>query len=573
MKWTPKDVPNPSAVAEIQRLLRDLPEPLARSLVLRGIDTFEKARSFFRDTQSNLHDPFLMDGMQAAAERLSRAIQDKETVTVYGDYDADGVTSTALVTHFLRKSGVNADYYIPNRFEDGYGLHAENIKRVANSGSTLMVVVDCGTTAVEEAAYATELGLDLIICDHHTPSPTDPHAVAVLNPKREGCSYPNSNLSACGVAYKLVCAVSALNPNGGETATETYLELVAISTICDMIPLEGENRILAREGLIALRQGRWPSLRALVASARRTIYDINSGDVAFQIGPRLNAPGRMREASLAVELLLTDSAEEVEPKIAELNQLNNERRAQGAKVAKEATEQADALLKESDLHALVLHDANWHPGVLGIAATRVKDRFNRPTVLLTNLRGIVTGSARSIGSINIHDALTCCEDVLLRFGGHAAAAGMTLNVEDLDAFGQRLNAAVKKEGDIESRASSQQYDATLDIRQIDQRFMSILLQFDPFGLGNREPVFRVNNLKLTGPPRCVGDTKAHLKLNVRHKDGGNALGAIGFSMGDKIELLQSPENTYEALACVQENTFRGRTSIQLKLDDIRVQPD
>ncbi len=572
MKWILSEVPDASVVARLQDQLRNLPEPLARSLVLRGIDTFEKARSFFRDTRGDLHDPFDMDGMQAAAERLSSAIRDQEHVAVYGDYDADGVTSTALITHFLRQSGVDTDYYIPSRFEDGYGLHERGINRAAEAGTTLMVVVDCGSTALAEAVYAKELGIDLIICDHHTPGPADPHAVAVLNPKRAACTYPNVSLSACGIAYKLVCATMAImgdqNPGG-----DRYLDLVAISTVCDMIPLEGENRILAREGLIELRQARRPSLRELALSARCTIESLSTVDIGFRIGPRLNAAGRIKDASVAVELLLADSIEAAAPLIAELGRLNNERRAQGAKFAREAVRAAKIQLESSDGHALVLHNQEWPPGLLGIAAGRLKDRFNRPTILLTTLRGKATGSARSVASVNIHDALSSCEELLDAFGGHAAAAGVTLPVENIEAFSQRLNSVIGEWWTPDSMESPQLYDADLDLRDVNQRFMNVLRQFSPHGRGNEEPVFRVANLKLAAAPRRVGSAGAHLKLTVRSKDGGEPMGAIGFSLGDKAPALESLESTYEVLASLQENTFMGRTSNQLKLTDIRAQTE
>ena len=571
MRWVLRKVDHP-AVAAMQRQLRNLPEPLARVLVLRGIHSFETARAYFRDSRSDLHDPFLMDGMGVAARRLVQAIEKQERVLVYGDYDADGVTATALVTQFLRGNGVEAHYFIPSRFADGYGLHSRGIGHAASLGATLVVAVDCGATALDEARYTRECGMDLLICDHHTPGPEDPPAVAVLNPKRATCAYPCMQLTAAGIAYKLVQAVLQRlgRPNEESYA---YLDLAAISTTCDIVPLVGENRILVREGLTELRRARRPGLRALAEISGCDLPTMSTSDIGFRLGPRINAAGRLAEASRAVELLLSEDAATALSLAQELDHLNRKRRELGAAVFEDAQSKVEIRQQAAPDPVIVLHSTDWHQGVLGIAASRIKDRFNRPTILLSTARGEIAGSARSIAGINILQAISACSDLLTRYGGHAGAAGLTLPEANIDTFRSRLNTVIREKLSPQVVTDALSVDARLDLLTVNQRFVNVLRQFAPFGQYNEEPLFLAEDLEVAQKPRTVGSAGQHLKIIVQPRGTTTGYEAIGFNLGKKASTLDAAWRggmPIEAVFALQENTFRGRTRTQLRLSDIRI---
>lgn len=579
-RWVRKSLEDPQVVSHLQKELNDLDSALARSLALREVTTVEEAEHFFRADRSDLHDPFDMQDMEAAAERLAKAIDRNESVLVYGDYDVDGTTATALVTDFLRARGVDATFFVPDRYEDGYGLCARGLDKAVDEGAGLVVALDCGITAFDEAEYAKRLGLDLIIADHHTPKETIPEALAVLDPKRSDDDYPFEELSGCGIGFKLAQATLACLDESTEDAFE-YVDLLGISTASDIVPLDGENRVLMSEGLRAIQNSTRPGIQALAEAADLNLTDVTStGNIVFTIGPRINAAGRMAHASTAVELLLADSFTEAEPLAAELEQLNRKRRTIDDAIEEEAIERAERQITARSPHGLVLYDSDWHLGVIGIVASSVVERFHKPTVLLTQGDDGIKGSARSIEGINIYDALTDCEDVLTQFGGHDHAAGLSLSPEDIETFRDRFDAAIGERVTPELLTPTIKIDAPVDldaIGSVNDRFWAVLKQFGPFGPANPKPVFHAKDLDVVSA-RTVGSNGGHLKFQVRQADQSRnePFDAIGFGMGDQLSLLQENmdgDRPLELLFSLEENTWNGRTNLQFKVRDLRLQDD
>ena len=573
-RWLVRSVDDLDAVTRMQEALNNLPEALARALVLRGISTFEDARTYFRPSMEALHDPFLMLDMDVAAARVARAITQGERVLVYGDYDVDGTTATALMTSFLRGQDVAASFFIPNRFQHGYGLNKAGIDRAVEQGASLIIALDCGITAVEEAAYAKAQGVDLIICDHHTAGATPPDALAVLDPKRPGCTYPFKELSGCGVGFKLAQATLQTLDEDPEQAHH-YLDLLAISTASDIVPLRGENRVLMRAGLERLAETSRTGIQAMASVADLNLAQMSSGRIVFTIGPRINAAGRLGDAERAVRLLLSDDLSEARALAQELEGINKKRRAIDRETADAAVQKAETHLSGRHRHAIVLHDEDWHQGVIGIVASRIVERFYRPTVMLSGSGDEVKGSARSIVGVNIYDALMQCEDLLVKFGGHDYAAGMTLREADVPAFRERLNDAVEAVATPEMLVPALEIDAELDLPTIDDRFWAVLKQFGPFGPQNMRPVFLSRGLGLARPPRAVGRDDAHLKLTVQPTPEmrGPTMDVIGFGLGDALPDLQqgfAEGQPLDLVYSIEENTFRGVTKLQLKAKDVRL---
>ena len=576
-RWVLRPVNDPDAVTTIQQQLNQLPQALARALVLRGIDTFEAARHYFRPSLDALHDPFLMQDMDDAADRVARAVQQGERVLVYGDYDVDGTTSATVMTHFLRSMGVEAGFFIPNRFEHGYGLHTDGIDHAVEQDARLIITLDCGITALDEARYAREKGIDLIICDHHTATDATPDAVAVLDPKRPTCPYPFKELSGCGVTFKLVQATLKRLGEPAERALP-YLDLVAISTASDIVPLHGENRVLMREGFKQLRQTQRLGLRTLAEHAGLNFDGLSVDRIVFGIGPRINAAGRTGEADRAVQLLLSDDPAEAADLARVLEKANQQRKALDRETQKQAIRQAEIQLAGKMRHALVLYEPHWHQGVIGIVASRLVERFHRPAVMLCTANGEVKGSARSITGVNIYEALKACEDLLTQFGGHDYAAGMTLSEENIPAFRDRLDEAVGAVMTPEMMVPAIEVDALLNLDALNDRFWNVLKQFAPFGPTNMKPIFHARDLQAVGQPRAVGVGGDHLKLAVRQQnnDGGRPHPVIAFGHGEKLPLVQAAQREdrpLEMLFSVEENTWQGQTSIQLRARDLRVQEE
>ena len=573
-RWVFLPDPDPDLVSELAGSLNDLPVGLARALLQRGIQSFEDARRFFRASLSDLHDPFEMKDMKRAVQRLKQAHEEGETVLVYGDYDVDGTTSTAMMTHFLRLINVPVSYWIPHRIRDGYGLCKAGIDAAVTSGAKLIVALDCGVTAIEEVQYASQCGVDVIICDHHTPGDMLPAAAALLNPKRPDCTYPFKELAGCGVGFKFI---QALGKEFGlqESTINEYLDLVAISTASDIVPLEGENRILMREGMKSLGHSSRIGLKRLAQVSKVDLSKVSSRDIVFGIGPRINAAGRLDEAGQAVDLLLCEKEQQASMLANRLNQANEKRRDMDKSVFQEAVLKAERQLSNDCQHSIVVHDPSWHPGIVGIVASRLVERFYRPSIMLTTVDGEIKGSARSIHGVNVYNALAHCSDLLTRFGGHDYAAGLSLKEENLSLFKERFNDAIGSVISPELMAPVIEVDARVVLDEIDRRFYAVLKQFAPFGPANRDPVFHAQDLLLTRPPVRMGRDGSHIKFWVKQSQGGRSVfEVVGFKMHAYFDTLRSCLERMahiELLFNLTLNTWNGVQTLQLKARDLRIQ--
>ena len=538
---------------------------LAGLLVQRGVYSFDEARLFFRPDISHLHDPFLMKDMDRAVQRLTMAIVRQEKILVYGDYDVDGTTSVALFYGFLRTFYTNTDFYIPDRYKEGYGISQAGVQWAAENDFSLIVALDCGIKSVDRVAEAKALGIDFIICDHHRPGNELPDAAAVLDPKREDCSYPYSELTGCGVGFKLLQAYCIFKDIPAEKLYN-FLDLLAVSIAADIVPITGENRVLAYYGLKVLNKTSRPGLKALIkiAGLSREL-DINS--VVFGIGPRINAAGRIKHAKAAVQLLLAETDEAAEQAAFEINENNNSRRQYDSSM----TEQALAMIRGSEqlVHAksTVLYDATWHKGVIGIVASRCIEHFHRPTVILTQSHNKLAGSARSVPGFDVYEAIEECADLLEQFGGHTFAAGLTLSEENLPAFQKRFEEVVSQRIDEEMLTPMINIDLTIDLEQIDGKFYRILKQMAPFGPQNLQPVFTTEAVYLAQQPIIMKEK--HLKLMLRQQGSDNTYTAVGFGMAHFAPQLSS-QQPFSICYQLDENTYNGNTTLQLMLKDIRV---
>jgi single-stranded-DNA-specific exonuclease len=575
-RWHIKQLETEKIVGDLQIALNDLPHPLARALAIRGIESLETAKDFFRSSTDGLHDPFLMVDMDLAVARIVEALKKSERIVVYGDYDVDGTTSTALLTHYLGELGADVHFFIPDRFKHGYGLSELGLQDAKATGATLIIALDCGVTSVHEALYARTLGMELIVCDHHTPGLELPDAVAVLDAKRSDCPYPFKELCGCAVTLKLAQAVqSSLGKNPQDLYQ--YLDLVAIATASDVVSLTGENRILLRAGIEKLKTSPRIGLKMLAEQAAVRLSDCDTRAIVFGLGPRINAAGRLGDAMRAVTLMLSETELEATARARQLERLNEERRALDRQTQEEAFKMADLLLAKGQRHTVVLHHPDWHLGVIGIVASRLVDRHFRPAIMLANSGNVVKGSARSINGINIHQALQSCSDLLEEFGGHDYAAGVTLLPENVEAFKERFDQAVAGAVTPDILEPVVEVDSTMDLSTLDNRFWAVLKQFEPFGADNPEPIFWSSRLEVVGPVTTVGRDRSHLKFSVRqHTDGGSVRDVIGFGLGkhlDKVSESQERGKSLELLFTIQENTFNGRTKLQLLAKDVRLNED
>ncbi len=571
-RWKVRPVDQPDIAVQLARELNDLPEPLVRALMSRGVSDFESARTFFRPGPETLHDPFLMQDMRSAADRLVRAIADSERVLVYGDYDVDGVTSTAMMVRFLRSRGVDASFFIPDRLIHGYGLSPAGIEHAGQIGATVMVALDCGITAVEEADLARSRGIDLIICDHHTPGAALPNAVAVLDPKRADCAYPYNGLSGCGVGYKLVEA-TLVRLGEDRRDAQPLLDLVAVSIAADIVPIDGENRALMTEGLRRIREAPSVGLAALAAAARTDTSSCSTSDIVFGIAPRLNAAGRLDDACKAVALLLEEDEASARRAATTIEALNEERRAIDRQTVLEAEQAARRLLESKSRSGIVLHNPEWHAGVIGITASRIVERYYKPTVMLTTVGGVAKGSARSVPGINVYDVLAECADLLTQFGGHDYAAGLQLPEDRVHDFRDRFDDAVTARMTPELMTPVINVDAPVALDEIDARFWAVLRQFEPFGPANPRPLFVAGDLELVGRASTVGRDGSHLRFSARSRSGTRSFPAIGFGLAGHLETLRESQRTgvpFEMVFSLDENTYRGQKNLQLKPRDIRL---
>ncbi|MCA0389850.1 MAG: single-stranded-DNA-specific exonuclease RecJ [Bacteroidetes bacterium] len=544
----------------------NISEVLAKLLIHRNIKSFPAARYFFKPDLEGLHNPFLMHGMQIAARRVIQAITSNEKILVYGDYDVDGTCSTALMYMFLKELGANVEFFIPNRLRDGYGITSHGIDHVKSTGSSLLISVDCGITAVEEAAYAKSLGIDMIICDHHQPREVLPAAFAVLDPLKPGCNYPFKYLSGAGVAFKLAQAVAALL--GKQSLPMKYLDLVAMAGAADIVPLSDENRILVMYGLDLINKSPRPGVLALMKATRIEPGQLNAGQIVFSIAPRINAAGRLSDAKIAVELLMTDDYSRAEELSRLLETENWERRKLDEETLNSALEKVLRIHDLEEDMALVLHEEEWHPGVIGIVASRLVELYYRPTVMLTTIDGVAKGSARSIPNFNIYEALKHCSDLLNHYGGHQAAAGLSINIDNIPEFRRRFNILAKEQIKNDDLIPQIEIDTKIKLSEITPKFLRILHQFAPFGPDNPRPVFLSEDVSHTGFVRKVGHN--HLLLQLRQNGNDKIFDAIGFDLGHFEEQVKEKSTRLDIVYTIDNTGRECKPHPQLRIKDLRV---
>ncbi|MGX1927920.1 single-stranded-DNA-specific exonuclease RecJ [Flagellimonas sp. 2504JD4-2] len=562
MRWTIK--PNPET-QEIERLSKDLnvDRLIANLLLQRGIGTYEEAKQFFRPQLSDLHDPFLMKDMDKAVERIELAIANGENILVYGDYDVDGTTAVALMSSFLQENYPNVATYIPDRYTEGYGVSFQGIDYASDNDCTLIIALDCGVKAVDKVTYAKEKGIDFIICDHHRPGDVLPDAEAILDPKREDCTYPYKELCGCGVGFKLI---QALASREGRTIDDLilYLDLVATAIGADIVPITGENRVLAHYGLKVINANPRIGFKAIIDQIKKKELTIT--DVVFIIAPRINAAGRMKHGQYAVNLLKEMDMTVAQKFAAEIEQFNADRK----NLDKEITEAALQQIRENgeeEKFTSVVYDKDWHKGVIGIVASRLTETYYRPTLVFTKSGDKLAASARSVKGYDVYNALEKCADCLEQFGGHKYAAGLTLLEEQYENFKKQFEKVVSES--IEPRLLEPEIsiDTKIDLNQINPKLMRILKQFAPFGPGNMTPIFMAEKLKDTGYGKGVGEDEKHLKLSIT-QNRTQPIGAIGFNLGPKLDRVKG-KNSFDAVFSLDENEWNGQVSLQLKLRDIR----
>ncbi len=566
-KWILKDPADPEKVGRLSAEL-GIDRVLAELLVKRGVETFEQARSFFRPSLDDLHDPFLMKDMDKAVKRLRTAITTEEGILVYGDYDVDGTTAVALVYSFLRRYSTNVDFYIPDRYEDGYGLSYRGIDWAKEHGFSLIITLDCGIKANEKVDYAASLGLDVIICDHHLPESTIPAAVAVLDPKREDDNYPFDDLSGCGVGFKLVQAYSREYDIPFETLIP-LLDLLVVSISADLVSMTGENRVLAHFGLRQLNENPRKGLQAIATLSKLEPGHLSIDDIVFKIGPRINAAGRMESGRLAVELL-TSSDEHSAAVVGEkINDNNNERKSIDREITQEALEMVQSGAALSSSAATIVYNPNWNKGVVGIVASRLVEAFYKPTIVLTKSNDFITGSARSVAGFDLYEAIDSCADLMENFGGHVYAAGLTLREENLPEFVRRIEEFISKRITQEMLTPFTEIDARLEFSQITPKFFRLLKQFQPFGPGNTNPVFQTENVYDGGKGRKVGADGVHMKLDlIDEKQPFHQIPAIAFNMSEYFDYIKAG-NPFDICYSIVENYYRGNSTLQLRIKDIR----
>ena len=563
--WKIKPSPDAQKVFELKKSL-GISKKICALLIDRGIDTFEKAKIFFRPQLSMLHDPFLMKDMDKAVSRLIKAMTSKEQIRVYGDYDVDGTTSVSMMYLFLKSQNANCDYYIPDRESEGYGISYKGIDVAIDKGISLMICLDCGIKAVEKVAYAKSKGLDLIICDHHRPGEHLPNAIAVLDPKRVDCTYPFKELCGCGVGFKLIQAY--LKHQGlDETIAFQYLDLVAVAIGADIVPIVEENRVLAFYGLKHLNEKPRIGMKALMREHKH-FGAMNITDVVFAIAPRINAAGRMKHAHNAVSLLIEENQNQAVKTANEIEKYNTERRLEDQRIAKEAIVQIKDQKEEESASTVVYHP-EWHKGVIGIVASRLIETYYRPTVVFTKSKEYLVGSVRSIKGFDVFEALEACSAYIEQFGGHKYAAGLSIREENYEQFKAAFDKVVSERITEAQKTEVIDIDAELDFSDITSGFNNILMQFEPFGPENRPPLFVTKNVMDRGYSKAVGSDNEHLKLHMcTEKDKLSEMNGIAFKLGFHSEYV-SKGLAFDICYAIQENEWKGKRSIQLAVKDIK----
>ena len=561
MRWTIKPDPDSDTVKSLSEAL-NVEVLIAKLLVQRGITTFENARQFFRPELSDLHDPYLMKDMDKAVERIEKAIVNNQNILVFGDYDVDGTTAVALVSSYLKTIYPNVATYIPDRYDEGYGISFKGIDFADDNGFSLIIALDCGIKSIAHVDYANQKNIDFIICDHHRPGDVLPNAIAILDPKRADCNYPYDELCGCGVGFKLI---QALGKNRNQTTDDLvgYLDLVATAIGADIVPITGENRILAHFGLQVINSSPRPGIKALIHLLKKKTLDIT--DVVFIVAPRINAAGRIKHGIHAVELLTEFDFEQAQQFAAEIELYNTERKDLDKQITIEALSQIEEKQEQNQFTTVVFNE-KWHKGVIGIVASRLIETYYRPTLVFTKSGDKYAASARSVKGFDVYNALEACSEHLEQFGGHMYAAGMTLKAENYQNFKNAFEKVVKKTIHPDMLTPEIAIDAAINLEDITPKLTRILKQFEPFGPQNMMPVFITKQIKDTGYGKQIGQNNEHLKLFVKQKNEAG-IGAIGFGLGEKLALttLQKP---FDAVYCIDENEFNDKISIQLRLKDI-----
>lgn len=562
MRWTLKKKPDSDKVKHLQSVL-NVDEMIATLLLQRGVETFEQAKAFFRPNLDDLHDPYLMKDMDKAVARIESAIENQENILVFGDYDVDGTTAVALVSSYLKTIYPNIATYIPDRYDEGYGVSYQGIDFADDNGFSLIIALDCGIKSVDHVAYAKTKSIDFIICDHHRPGTILPEAVAILDPKRDDCLYPYDELCGCGVGFKLVQALGA-NRNQTIDDLAPYLDLVATAIAADIVPMTGENRVLAHFGLQIINTSPRPGIAALVNTIKKNALTIT--DVVFIIAPRINAAGRIKHGNHAVELLTEFNLDQARAFASEIEKYNTDRKDLDKQITQAALKQIQDN-NEHERFTTVVFQEDWHKGVIGIVASRLIENYYRPTIVFTKSGEKYAASARSVSGFDIYTALEACSDCLEQFGGHMYAAGMTLKPERYEQFKDTFERVVRETIAPELLTEEIEVDAEISLDQVTPKLTRLLKQFEPFGPQNRTPVFLTRELFDTGYAKKIGGDETHLKLFVKQKNS-DGFPAVGFGLADKIEYVKN-KKPFEAVYCIDENEWNGNVSVQLRMKDIR----
>ncbi|MEG0851275.1 MAG: single-stranded-DNA-specific exonuclease RecJ [Flavobacterium sp.] len=562
MRWTLKPKPSQDKIKHLAQAL-NVEDFVATLLIQRGIETFEDAKNFFRPSLEHLHDPYLMKDMEKAVARIELAIENQENILVFGDYDVDGTTAVSLVSSYLKSHYPNIATYIPDRYDEGYGISFKGIDFADDNGFSLIIALDCGIKSIDHIAYAKAKNIDFIVCDHHRPGEFLPDAVAILDPKREDCTYPYDELCGCGVGFKLI---QALGQNRNETIEDLvpYLDLVATAIAADIVPITGENRVLAYFGLKVINSNPRPGIKALVHQVKKTVLDIT--DVVFIISPRINAAGRIKHGNHAVELLTEFDFDQAQQFASEIEQYNADRKDLDKKITKEAFLQITENNEEERFSTVVFQE-DWHKGVIGIVASRLIETYYRPTLVFTKSGDKYAASARSVKGFDVYNALDACAEHLEQFGGHMYAAGMTLKAENYQIFKDAFEKQVSSTILPEMRTPEIEIDAEINFSDITPKLIRILKQFEPFGPQNMTPVFMTKNIKDTGYAKTLGSEEEHLRLFVKQSNS-DGIAAIGFGLGKKISIAQN-QNLFQLAYSLAENEWNGTISTQLMLKDIK----
>ncbi|RLD61664.1 MAG: single-stranded-DNA-specific exonuclease RecJ [Bacteroidetes bacterium] len=566
-KWLIKPEGNSEKVEKLKEEL-NISGTIANMLVQRGIETYDEAKTFFRPEISDLHDPFLMKDMDVAVSRLNKAIENKEKILVYGDYDVDGTTSVALVYSFLKELHPNIDYYIPDRYGEGYGISNKGIDFAAENDFKLVIALDCGIKAVDKIDYANSKSVDFVICDHHTPGEKIPDAAAVLDPKRTDCEYPYKELSGCGVGFKLLQALTVKNELSFDSLLK-YIDLVAVSIASDIVPVTGENRVLAYYGLKRLNEAPGLGLKSIIEMNGLKNKEISISDCVFKIGPRINAAGRIESGRSSVELLVAENKEYAWQMSRKINDINETRQ----NLDRTITEEALSMINDNEAYqktkSTVLYKEDWHKGVVGIVASRVIEHYYKPTIILTKSNEFATGSARSVSGFDLYAAIDACSDLLVNFGGHKHAAGLTIKLENVDEFRAKFELEVARTITPDQLVRKLKIDAEIKLSDITTKFYSIIKQFAPFGPGNMSPVYITEGVKDSGYTKAVGQESTHLKLDAIDENNKRMQG-IGFNLAEKYLPSIKQKKSFDICYSVEENEYMGRKSLQMRIKEMKI---